>query len=128
MIVNYEKQTQPLNEYEREVLLPIMVKCLRKHVGEKMCISNGKMCSALKESGYKASETAIRKIINNIRITGAIPYLVSTGNGYYVATKHEEVSRCIESLRGREDAIRAVRVALEEQIEDISTLTLPTTK
>ena len=40
MIATFETQTKPLNEYEKDTLLPIMVKCLSKHIGKDRAISN----------------------------------------------------------------------------------------
>ena len=44
MIANFDKQTASLNDYEMNILLPIMVKCLSKHVGKDRVISNSQMC------------------------------------------------------------------------------------
>ena len=52
----------PLNDYEREVLLPIIVKCLRRHVGKDKAITNSRMCEALVDSGYDIKEIRMRKI------------------------------------------------------------------
>jgi hypothetical protein len=38
MIATFETQTKPLNEYEKDTLLPIMVKCLSKHIGKDRAI------------------------------------------------------------------------------------------
>lgn len=38
MLTPFEEFTDELNEYERKVLLPIMVACFEKHVGEEDAI------------------------------------------------------------------------------------------
>lgn len=41
--------------------------------------------------------------------------LVATSKGYYVASSPDELSEYIDSLKGREQAISAVRASMEQQ-------------
>ena len=66
MITTFETQTKPLTEYEKDTLLPIMVKCLSKHIGKDKVITNAEMCAKMAIYGYKIGETRVRKIINHI--------------------------------------------------------------
>ncbi len=116
MLETFEKETQPLTEYEQDKLLPIMVRCLSRHVGEEKAITNKQMCEALRDSGYEIGEARIRKLINHIRVNSLIDCLIATSKGYFVADNKSDVISHINSLRGREDAIMAVRIALEEQL------------
>lgn len=115
MIEGFEKETAPLTDYERNVVLPIVVKGLRTKVGRDKAVTNAHICSKLKEQGYNVSEPRIRKIISHIRMQGLIGRLIATSQGYYICTNRAELSQYIESLRGREASIRAVRRALELQ-------------
>lgn len=117
MIVGFENQTKDLTDYEKEILLPIIVKCLRKHVGKEKAVSNAVICSKMQEQGYDITEVRTRKIINHIRINFLIECLVASGKGYYVANTESEMRRYIISLECREGAIAAMRMALEEQLE-----------
>lgn len=117
MLNGFYNETKPLTEYEERTLLPVMVKCLSKHIGEEKAITNKKMCEALQGNGYEVGEARIRKLINYIRINGLVDYLVANSKGYFVAQKKDEVKSHIASLKGREEAINAVRMALEEQLE-----------
>ena len=117
MIVDFEKQTKDLTDYEKEILLPIILKCLRKHVGKEKAVSNAVICSKMQEKGYNITEVRTRKIINHIRINFLIECLVASGKGYYVANTESEMRRYIMSLECREGAIAAMRMALEEQLE-----------
>lgn len=119
MLEGFENETKPLTAYESDVLLPVMRKCLSRHIGEDRAVKNFQMCEALEKNGYKVSEARIRKLINHIRINGLVECLVATSKGYYIAENTSEVRSHISSLRGREEAIRAVRLALEEQLEDM---------
>ena len=115
MIKNFKRETDVLTEYEEGVLLPIVEKCLKKHVGKENIITNGTMCEKLGESGYKTTEARMRKLINHIRNNKTIPYLVATGRGYYVAETIREMEDYIESLNGRIEAIAAMRDSMIEQ-------------
>lgn len=116
MITTFETQTKPLTEYEKDTLLPIMVKCLSKHIGKDKVITNAEMCAKMAIYGYKIGETRVRKIINHIRNNGLVECLIATGKGYYVTESIQEMETYIESVKNREDAIRAMRLSMEEQL------------
>ena len=116
MITTFETQTKPLTEYEKDTLLPIMVKCLSKHIGKDKVITNAEMCAKMAIYGYKIGETRVRKIINHIRNNGLVECLIASGRGYYVTESAEEMEAYIKSVKNREDAIRAMRMSMEEQL------------
>ena len=116
MIATFETQTKPLNEYEREKLLPIMVKCLARHIGKNRAISNSQMCAKMAVCGYKIGEIRVRKLINHIRNNCLVERLIASGKGYYVTESTEEMETYIKSVKNREDAIRAMRMSMEEQL------------
>ena len=116
MITLFETQTKPLTEYEKDTLLPIMVKCLAKHIGKSRAISNAQMCAKMSIYGYQIGETVVRKLINHIRNNGLVERLVASGKGYYVAESIKEMEAYIESVKNREEAIRAMRMSMEEQL------------
>lgn len=117
MVENFEKETNDLTDYEKRILLPIMVRCLSNHKGKDMVISNSQMCIKMTEYGYQISDVRVRKIINHIRINSLVECLIATGKGYYVAENAKEVKTYISSLKSREEAIAAMRMAMEEQLE-----------
>ena len=116
MINGFAQQTEPLTDYERNVLLPIICAGLSNKRGEKMAITNTAMTKAMRGAGYQLTEARLRKIINHIRVNGTIKWLIATSKGYYIATSRQEMEDYIQSLRGREDAIRAVRMSMEQQL------------
>lgn len=120
MVSGFEKQTADLDEYERTELLPIMVKCLKRHIGKENIITNETMCTRLKEFGYQISGVRLRKIVNYIRVKGLVQCLIATGKGYYVTTDAGEMYDYIRSLAGRIEAITAVKEAMQEQLQKMS--------
>lgn len=114
MINGFEKETQPLTTYEMEVLLPVIVRGLLKKIGRDRAVTNKHIVTSLKDR-YKISEPRVRKIINHIRINDFVPGLVATSDGYFVAENERELMDYEESLRGREEAIRAVRSSITRQ-------------
>jgi hypothetical protein len=64
----------------------------------------------------KITGARLRKLINYIRRKDMIPCLVASSKGYYIATDNEDMRRFVTSLQQREDAIRAVRIAMERQL------------
>ena len=117
MIETFEEYTKPLNEYERDTLLPKMIKGLKHHIGIDQMITNAKMRRGLANQGIDVGDARIRKLISHIRIHGLVERLVATGRGYYVTNSVEELERYIQSLRKRVAAIQAIIKALVEQLE-----------
>ena len=125
MIYGFEKETEPLCEYERETLLPIMVACLSRKVGKDKAVKNEYMCEKMEEHNYHIGPARVRKIINHIRVNDLIECLMATNKGYYITEDPQEMRNYISSLKGREEAIRAVRMAMERQLEGMSEETPP---
>lgn len=115
MLQGFEKQTAPLNDYERDTLLPLIVRGLKTKIGEGMVIASSTIIRKMKAAGYKLDGPRLRKIINHIRNNDIIPGLVSNSNGYYVATTVNDYDDCISSLQGRVNAIQANIDALTRQ-------------
>lgn len=107
----------PLNDYEREVLLPIIVKCLSRHVGKEKAITNSRMCEALVDSGYDIKEIRMRKIIHYIRDNWLIGCLIASNRGYHVTKDKEEMKAYIETLHGRVEAIEVIIQAMMMQMD-----------
>ena len=116
MIHGFKVQTEPLSDYEQNILLPVICRGLSNKVGEGKAITNAAITKAMKGAGYQLNEARVRKIINHIRTTGMVRWLIATSKGYYIATSRQEMEDYIGSLRGREDAIRAVRESMEQQL------------
>jgi hypothetical protein len=116
MLNGFQVQTEPLTDYERDTLLPVICRGLANKIGEARAITNTAITRAMKGAGYQLTEARLRKIINHIRVNGMIRWLIATSKGYYIATSRQEMEDYIVSLRGREDAIRAVRESMEKQL------------
>ena len=114
MIKNFENETQPLTDYEKNVLLPLLIRGLGIKKGQANAVTNKHIVSVLKDN-YKLSEARVRKIINHIRTNDLIPGLIATSEGYFIAETETELLEYEESLKGREDAIREVREAIARQ-------------
>lgn len=115
MINGFEEYTAPLSEYEKDTLLPVLVEILSHRVGADRAITNKTLVKHFRANGLKLSDARTRKLINHIRINNLVPRLVASRKGYYVTKSQDELEAFIMSLRGREEAIRAVRLAMEKQ-------------
>lgn len=114
MIQGFDNETAPLNEYETGVLLPLLIRGLRVKVGRNSAITNKYIVSSLRGS-CKINEAMVRKIINHIRTNDLIPALIATSDGYFIAETEQELREYEDSLKGREDAIREVRISIARQ-------------
>ena len=116
MINGFEDQTEPLTEYEESEILPHIVRGLRLKVGKAMSVTNRAIVEGMKRNlGLKITEPRVRKIINHIRVNDLVPCLIATSQGYYIAESEQELKDYEESLLGREEAIRSVRLSIQRQ-------------
>ena len=116
MITGFEELTEPLTEKEEKVYLPPIVQGLRAKIGREKAVTNKAIIQGLRVNrGIKISEARVRKIINHIRCNDLVPCLIATPEGYYIAQTEQELLDYEESLAGREDAIREVRMSIRRQ-------------
>ena len=116
MIQGFSEQTEPLTEYEEVTLLPQLVRGLQTKVGKAMSVTNKAIIEGMKQNlGLTISDARVRKLINHIRTKDLVPCLIATSNGYYIAESEQELKEYEESLLGREEAIRNVRLSIQRQ-------------
>lgn len=116
MIQGFTEQTEPLTEYEEQTLLPQLVRGLRTKVGRAMSVTNKSIIDGMKRNlGLSISDARVRKLINHIRNNDLVPCLIATSQGYYIAESEQELKDYEDSLLGREEAIRSVRLSIQRQ-------------
>lgn len=115
MIKGFNSETAPLTEYEENVLLPLVLRGLKTKLGKENAVTNRTIVQRLNIAGYTVTEPRIRKLINHIRMTDLLPGLIATSGGYFLATSEAELLDYEQSLIGREDAIKQVRLAIARQ-------------
>ena len=115
-ITGFDKETKPLNAFEKE-LLPGMIKGLRTKWGKENAISARQIIQAYRAQDIKISGARVRKMINYIRIKRLVTKLISSNRGYYRATKKKEILLYQRSLQERIDAIQAVADSYKTEIE-----------
>lgn len=114
MIKGFKRETCPLNDYEQDILLPAILSVLEGKIGRQNAVKNKDIIELLKKK-YKINPARLRKVINYIRINDYLTGLVATSKGYYMVTDRQELLDYKESLKGREDAIREVRMSIKRQ-------------
>ena len=115
MIKGFSNETSPLNDYELRGLLPVILAGLKDKQGKRNAVTNGYIIGRLKQQGYRIDAPRLRKVINHIRTNDLIPGLIATSEGYFLAEDEQELMDYEDSLRGREEAIKAVRLAIARQ-------------
>jgi len=120
MITNFEDQTHELTPYEREELLPVIAKALSTKIGKAKAVTNKVMVDGLYTNrGLKTTGPRMRKIIHEIRITGAVPRLMATSKGYYVSNDKNELLTYANSLHQRANSILSIAKQIEFQIRTL---------
>ena|SRR5277367_2772065 len=121
MLKGFEDITFELDEYEKALLLPVIVLKIKNNIGIEKAVTNKKMLEYLKGRGFeKVTDARIRKIISYIRINQIVPGLMAYSKGYYVTTDPNEIVGYIHSLRGRINAIWAIEQSFIDYLETLS--------
>lgn len=118
----FEIETQPLTEDEKKIL-PVIVKALLKKNGADNAVTNKQIrAGLLRNLNTEIADSRIRKIINHIRMNNMVPGLLASSKGYYVSTNAKEVKEYIDSLEGREKAIRGIKEKAKQYLNQIITM------
>lgn len=130
MVTGFEKRTKPLTTIEVNTLVPYIVKRLAYNKGVENAVKARTIIEALnaKEFNYtdpkskklkvvKVTGPRFRQMIHYIRVQGLIKHLIATSNGYYVATKKEDLEKYIRSLIERRNSFEEVRAAMQRQLQ-----------
>lgn len=112
----FDTETAPLTTEERNILLPFLVSKLRNNVGKNNSVTSTRIIAGFKAAGHTLTSPRLRKLIHHARTEGLLPTLIATSNGYYMALSWTELQDYANSLRGREEAIRNVRLVIESQL------------
>jgi hypothetical protein len=117
MITGFETITQELTDYEKDTLVPILVRGFHQMVGKKNAYTNIQCTKKLISMGHECNDARFRKLVHYIRQNHLVPGLIGTKCGYYKAANKEELSEYLDSLKERERSINEVRTALEIDLE-----------
>jgi len=109
MIPTFEEHTQPLSDYEKNTLLPLLIKGFKTKVGVENSVTNPQICEALNNKGYKVSQPRVRKIVFYIRNKNMIPKLIASSKGYWIATNRSEVTSWLDSVNSKISALEQTK-------------------
>tara|TARA_Y100000385_G_scaffold277695_1_gene325016 strand:- start:1491 stop:1838 length:348 start_codon:yes stop_codon:yes gene_type:complete len=114
MINGFYKETHELNEYEQNILLPVILRGLSTKTGESKAVTNKHIIESLKIKGYqKLTPARVRKIINNIRVNGLLKNLVASSKGYWIEPNIERRKLYSDSIIQRAEAMLAILKHIE---------------
>lgn len=136
MVTGFEHITNELTAFEREKIVPIIVKSWkRRDPSSKQIITMKEMIKktndfckkenirsyrVLKKGSIKTSTKCyiingprMRKVIHYIRVKGLIIDLIATSNGYFRSNDANEIANFIKSCRQRANSFNEVARAME---------------
>lgn len=122
-IEDFEEETQELNQYEKDVLVPDLIKGFRKHVGKENVISSTKIVAAINlnpKYTQKINDTDVRRLVHHIRVRRLLHGLASTNKGYFVISNKEELRIYINSLSARINSQTSIKEAMLEYEKSLS--------
>ena len=119
MLKGFENITQPISDYEKDILLPVVLRGLKNKVGKEKAVTNKEIVSGMTKAGFKISDTTVRKLVNHIRTNSLINGLIATSKGYHISTDITEVSNYIDSLDGRINEILRIRESMQDYLHKL---------
>lgn len=116
-------QLKPLTDEERNILLPKLIKVLKKTSKEKTLYAPEIIIGFnkhMKDWGFKSKfcPARLRKLINHIRLRGLLP-VISGPTGYYVTNDRDEIIAMAKSLEERAQSILSGAKGLRDYAQDI---------
>ena len=118
MITGFEEYTKELTKYEREQILPRMIKGIRSNIGAGNPITNRAAIEAMRQRGLDISDSRFRKIMHVIRVSGMVEGIVANSNGYFIAETVEEWESYIKGLNERIRHITTMKRAIDNQFDN----------
>lgn len=118
MLYGFEEQTCELNDNEREVLLPLIIKGLTVRIGEEKAITNVKIREGMEKNGTPLSDARVRKIVHYIRVNRLIPFLCASSKGYWIETDRDRFAKWVGSLQGRVNSITEIINAAQQDLDE----------
>lgn len=116
MIDGFEEYTHELTKKEL-ALVDGFVSAFKHKIGKSNAISNAEIRRRYKEQGIIIHESRVRKIINHLRISGLVPRLIATNNGYCVAETPKELADYVVSVGQRAREIRRLEIEMGKQLQ-----------
>lgn len=118
MITGFEEHTYELTPEEIQLAIPLVVSRFADAIGSERAIKNDSLKRGLnaRYPQLKITSSRVRKLIHAIRVSRAVPRLIASSRGYYVARNPEELSVYITSLQQRINSIEKIEIALRNDL------------
>ena len=113
---NFEEITHEITDEEKQIAEDLC-QILKKKTGKNNALTNKDLRLHLEVSFNKhVTGPRLRKVIQFIRLNGLLNGLIATSSGYWITEDPEELNSWIESMKERENAVRASRQAGERDL------------
>lgn len=120
MLKGFEDYTEPLSEYERDIVMPRVLSILKKYKPTKgNPIMNWNIRDKLYEYNIKVKPATVRRVIHYIRVNYLIKGLMATSCGYYLTRDPHLLNTYMKTLQGRIRAIQAVKRSIRVYMEKL---------
>ena len=117
MIKGFERYTGHLTDYEHKIVLPRLLKILRKRISKSCPLTNYQIRLQLSEYDMKIGSERLRQLIHHIRVHEMVKGLIATSEGYYKTRDRHLLNSYIKSLQGRIRAIMAIKKVFVKELQ-----------
>lgn len=136
MVTGFEQFSYELNQFEREIILPLVLRawkrrdpnekklikmkdmidgvndlCKANQIFRQRTLKNGKV--KVYKAIYKIDGPRMRKIIHHLRVSGKVKDLIATSEGYFRTNDPKQIANFIKSCRERANSFLEVANAME---------------
>lgn len=119
MIKTFEDYTIDISEVQKEKIVPRIITFMQNYcVGEENAITSEQLVKKIQDSGLAISDVTLRRCIKYIQFHNLCKWIVATQKGFFHTRDKVTVQRQIDSLIERENAIRQVRIHLQESLNE----------
>lgn len=116
--------TEKLTTEEKDIVLPVLLKALRKGTEEQPLVSD-RIVKWFNENkvqiGMKSAFTAsrLRKLTNYCRTNGIVP-IIANSKGYYISNKKKDLVELKMSIISRIESLQAVVKGIDDMMNELN--------
>jgi len=101
---------------EKKLVVPLLIKRIRKAQKQKQEITNVHLCHSLaKHHGIKIQAATVRKLLHYIRVNHLMRNLIATSKGYFISKDPIKLINYVKSLQKRIREIGDLKKAIQIQ-------------
>ena len=115
---NVTKLSKIVRENKNKIIT-LIIDILYVRIGKRNAVTSNVMIDKIRtELNISIAPAQFRAVMHHIRTQNIMKLILSGSKGYWRAKTKQEIMDCIQSLKEREEQIRELRLAIQNQYQN----------